>query len=301
MKRVLFLPMLCSIMLACEEDVKVPVVETIKLSTIKVEVAGQGDSRVTCDGLTSSFEAGDQIGVFGKYIDNAKFIVAKDLNQADSETACMIEKDEILYAYYPYNAAVTKDHTSTTGIRARALTLEIPTEQVQTDAMGSHITKYDCLVGIPTVAKEASTQIQFNRMNAWLEFNVCNNGSERLNLKGVSIESEEELLLMKGSVDVLANEGDRYMTVYPLTGVDSLKVITQGDWSSIAPGENAIIKASILPYDSSSKGLIVAIETDKGVVSRMRYKGMNFKPGNVYTMTIFTEPAEKEDEIVEQK
>lgn len=292
--------MLCSMILACEEDVKSPVVETTKLSTIKVEVAGQEGSRVTCDGLTSSFEAGDQIGVFGKYIDNAKFIVAKDFNQADSETACMIEKDETLYAYYPYNEAVTKDHTSTTGIRARALTLEIPTEQVQTDAMGSHITKYDCLVGIPAVAKEASTQIQFNRMNAWLEFNVCNNGSETLNLKGLSIESEEKLLLIKGSVDVLAESGDGFMTVQPLTSVDSLKVITQGDWCSIAPGQDAKIKASILPYDSSSKGLIIAIETDKGVVSRMRYKGMNFKSGNVYSMTIYTEPVEIGNKIVEQ-
>lgn len=292
MKRVLLLSMLCSMMLACEEDVKVPLVETTKLSTINVEVAGQEDSRVTCDGLTSSFEAGDQIGVFGRYMDNAKFVVTKDLIQADSETSCMIEQNETLYAYYPYNEAVTKDHTSTTGIRARALTLEVPAKQIQTDAMGSHITKYDCLVGIPAEAKEGSTQIQFNRMNAWLEFNVCNNGSEPLNLKGVSIESEEKLLLIKGSVDVLAESGDRFMTVQPLTSVDSLKVITQGDWCSIAPGQDAIIKASILPYDSSSKGLIVAIETDKGVVSRMRYKGMNFKPGNVYTLTIFTEPTD---------
>lgn len=274
---------LCSTVLACQDDAKISEVESWEIATIKVGIGE--DSRVVCNGVSSSFEAGDEIGIFGKYVDNAKFVVDEAANNATSEGKIMVESGEKLFAYYPYNAEVTKDHTSTVGIRARSLPVEVPTRQTQTDAIGSHVVQYDCMVAIPTVVTNDVPQIIFNRMNAWLEFKICNNEEESVTVKSVAIESDEGELLVSGRVDVMAESGEFYMSVSPISGTKKLVVTTQGEWTTIAPGNSATVRACILPYDSSALGLEITVETDKGVFKK-RYYGMDFKPGNAYTMTI---------------
>ncbi len=283
MRKVLFMLALCSTVLACQDDVKIAEVESWEVATIKVGIGE--DSRVVCNELSSSFEAGDEIGVFGKYVDNAKFVVDEGANNATSDGKILVEQGEKLFAYYPYNAEVTKDHTSTVGIRARALSIEVPTRQTQTDAIGSHVVQYDCMVAIPTTVSDKTPQIMFNRMNTWLEFKICNEGQESIAVKSVTIESEEGELLVNGKVDVLAETGEFYMYVNPISGTKKLVVTTQGEWTTIEPGNNATVKASILPYNSSALGLMITVETDKTVYKK-RYYGMDFQPGNVYTMTI---------------
>lgn len=285
MRKGLFMFALCSMVLACQDNVKIPEVECMEISTIKVGIDGDSDSRVVCNGVSSSFEAGDEIGIFGKYVDNEKFVVDDAANNAISEGKIMVEPGEKLFAYYPYNAKVTKDHTSTVGIKARGLPIEVPTKQTQTDAVGSHVVQYDFMVAVPTSVSGEVPHIKFNRMNAWLEFKICNNEEEAFTVKSVTIESEDGELLVKGKVDVLAEKGDFYMHVDPLSGTYKLVVTTQGEWATVAPGGSTTVRASILPYDSSGLGLKITVETDKNIF-KGRYYGMDFKPGNIYTMTL---------------
>ena len=290
MKKLFFSLALCSIVLACQDDVRIPTDEKGKITALRVGFSESDNSRVTLNGISSAFEEGDAIGVFGEYMENAKFVVGSDLSNAESEEAYIVKTGEKLFSYYPYIDGVTKNYTSITGIKVRTFPIEVPKQQTQTDAAGTHVAQYDYMVGIPVVEKGENTQILFNRMNSWLDFKIYNNEEESITVKSVTIESEQKKLIYKGTVDILAQEGSSYMTVSPSSETDKLKVVTEGDWCTIVPGEYALVRASILPSDGSL-GLIITVETDKGV-SRMRYKGMDFKPGNIYTMTMFENSSE---------
>lgn len=285
MKKIFLSLALCSIVLACQDDVKIPIGEIGKITSLQVGFVTCENSRVTINGLASSFEPGDAIGVFGEYIDNAKFVVTEDLRNAQSNEECLIRTGEKLFAYYPYVDGVTKDYTSTTGIKVRTFPIEVSRKQKQTDAEGTHVTMYDYMVGIPVVVSDENTQILFNRINSWLEFKICNEEDGPITVKSVTVESEYGELVYKGIVDVLAVDGDSYMSVQPTQKTEKFTILTEGNWSTVAPGDDIVVRAAILPYDYSGVGLIISVETDKGI-SRMRYQGMNFKPGNVYTMTM---------------
>ena len=285
MKKIFFSLALCSIVLSCQDDVKIPIGEIGKIRSLQVGFVESEQSRVTLNGLASSFEPGDAIGIFGEYIENAKFVVTEDLATAQSNEECLIRTGEKLFAYYPYVDGVTKDYTSPTAIKVKTFPVEVPRKQTQTDAEGTHVAKYDCMVGIPTVVSDESTQILFNRMNSWLEFKICNEEEGPITVKSVTLESENGELVYKGSVDIIAVDGDSYMSVRPSLKAEKLTVLTEGNWCTIAPGGDIVVRAAILPYDCSGSGLIISVETDKGV-SAKRYWGMNFRPGNVYTMTM---------------
>ena len=252
---------------------------------IEVGVESLTSSRVIYDGYSTLFEEGDQVGVFGANLDNEPFTVGANSGQAISDNKILIAQGDTLYGYYPYNASYTSAQVYPDNqLSVKSVVVPMPAVQVQKDAEFSHITPYDFLIAKPVIVGKNTPKLNFQRLNAWIDFKFYNKENGDLTINSVTLEADKDIFITSGLVNVIAEEeSEFYMMVRGTERSKVIEVKAEGDWATVKNGESATLRAAVLPVDMSLENVKITVNTSQGTFTK-RYLGRNFASGTVHTL-----------------
>ena len=229
------------------------------------------------EGFTANWTADDAIGVYTAGTENAEhtITVLPDGTAKFTGKVAASEKEQTLYAYYPYTSSATGN--------LAAVTLNLPSVQTMTGA--SYDASAAIMVGKPqtaTVNGETSEigNWQFAHLGSYISISVADITAETVSkdeiVSSVSIKSESKTLsgdftlnLENGQVAFSKTSDEVNVTVPEGTTLGNLAA-----WAVTAP------------FALADESLTITIVTNRNTISKTVKLTKEFKAGNVYTLGI---------------
>ena len=282
MKKYLSAFCVLALVVGCSKENIAPVQSSNEV--LLTSYAGQPQTKTTIsgnktDGFTANWAADDAIGVYTTAeTANAKHtitVLSDGTAKFTGKVAASAEKEQTLYAYYPYTSSATGN--------LAAVPLNLPSVQTMTGA--SYDASAAIMVGKPQTAtvKGETSEIgnwQFAHLGSYISISVAGITAGTVStdelVSTVSIKSESKTLsgdftlnLENGQVAFSKTSDEVNVTVPKGTTLGDLEA-----WAVTAP------------FALADESLTITIVTNRNTISKTVKLTKEFKAGNVYTLGI---------------
>lgn len=278
----------------CAKEIDAPVVES---EGVPFEiVASTADTKTVNDGMSTKWEAEDQINLFHAvagsttYVNDAAFTVkdaAAGLFEGELTSALEDGKTYDWYAFYPYKSFIETPAAQTDGYTYIGSRSDGSQAQVGVDNK-EHIAgaNYPLYGKDLSVAKEAAPEITMSHASALIEVKVTNTLDTELSVDNISFTATESVVgtFYPNIVgDVVAFSDGPYVSEVANLSVSN---------ATIAAGATASFYLAVKPFTAvSGSELILAVNGDEKPLTMT--KDVTFSAGMIKTLTFAYDSTEE--------